>query len=70
MASNAAKCARRGRALNKLNELAQAVGEKYGVSVPNLRPASKDVQLESILQLEAINSLLEQVVAKPKKKAA
>ena len=58
MASNRAKALRRGKALNRLDQLARELGEKLKVPVPNVRPVSPDPELEQIIQLEAVNYLL------------
>lgn len=62
MASTEAKAKRRAEALNKLSRLSELLADNLNVEVPNIRPSHADPELARILQVEAINGLLEKVL--------
>lgn len=62
MASTGAKAVRRARALSRLDDLAVQLGEKMGVTVPDLRLKGGDPELAQVQQMEATADLLESVL--------
>lgn len=62
MASTAAKARRKAEAVNRLDDLAVQVAERFGVQVPDLRVTAKDPELEQIQQMEATAELLAAII--------
>lgn len=62
MASTEAKAKRRAEGLNSLNRLSELLAEHLGIEVPDVRTTHRDPEFAQIMQIEAINSLLEKVL--------
>lgn len=62
MATPAAKSRRRAEALNRLDDLAVQVAERFKVEVPDLRLTNRDPELAQIQQMEATGDLLDAIL--------
>ena len=62
MATHEKKVARRAEALKELQRLSSLLAEKFEIEVPNVLPTDRDPEMAQIVQVEAINDLLNRIL--------